>query len=333
MARFVLSAILLCLAIGQAGANDSVAEIKTGGLVLGRTDAIEMAREDLFVSLDEIAVSYTFRNQSDTEIETVVAFPMPDIQVNPWGDTALPDLAGDNFLDFSVTVDGQPVKVNLQQRAFAAELDITDDLQRHAIALFPFADGIEAQLDALPADLIDEWQSRGIVRLDRYDIGTGMKVHRTPYWVLKSTYWWTMKFPAGMPVRVEHRYKPSVGGTAGVNFFQDGKFAGPAFAEYKARYCMDDGFTNAIVKRMRERKAEYPPFTEARIAYVLRTAANWAGTVGTFTLTVDKGAPQNLVSFCGKNVRKLDATTFEMRIDDFLPERDLDLLFLKPAGW
>jgi hypothetical protein len=39
------------------------------------------------------------------------------------------------------------------------------------------------------------------------------------------------------------------------------------------------------------------------------------------------------VSFCGKNVRKLDGTTFEMRVDDFYPERDLDILFLKPAGW
>jgi len=101
----------------------------------------------------------------------------------------------------------------------------------------------------------------------------------------------------------------------------------------KARYCVDDGFTNAILKRMREWNAEYPPFAEARIAYVLKTAANWARTVGTSNLTVDKGAPENLLSSCGKNVRKFDTTTFKMRVDDFYPERDLDNLFLKPAGW
>lgn len=330
--RLLLLSLFMC-APAAALANDSVAEIKTGGLVLGRTDDIAMEREDLFVSMDQISVSYTFRNRSDRDIETVVAFPMPDIQQNPWGDTALPGTAGDNFLGFSATVDGQPVVVQLQQRAWAAGLDVTDDLQRNGIPLFPFVHDMEARLDALPDDLIRDWQSRGLVRIDRYDVGSGMKDHRTPFWVLKSAYWWKMTFPASLPVRVEHRYKPSVGGTAGVNFFQDGRFAGPAFRQYQQQYCIDEAFTRAIERRMRQNKSEYPPFTESRISYVLKTAGNWAGTVGRFTLTVDKGAPENLVSFCGSNVRKIGPTMFEMQVDGFYPERDLDILFLKPAGW
>jgi hypothetical protein len=329
MMRFVVLGLLLLAS--PAVANDSIAELKTGGLVLGRTDAITMAREDLFVSLDKVQVSYTFRNHTNQDIDTIVAFPMPDIQVNPLGDTALPVAKDDNFLDFSAQVDGQPVTVTLEQRAHAARLDVTADLAQHVIPLFPFSPKAEAALAKLPDETIHQLQARGLVRIETYDTGSGMQEHRTPAWVLKSTYWWRMTFPAGLPVRVDHSYRPSVGGSVGVNFFEDGKFGGSAYDDYARRYCMDAAFERAIQRRMRERKMAYPPFSESRISYVLMTAANWAGTVGKYKLTVDKTDPQNLVSFCGKNVRKLNATTFEMSVDDFYPERDLDILFLKPT--
>ena len=70
---------------------------------------------------------------------------------------------------------------------------------------------------------------------------------------------------------------------------------------------------------------------EQRIEYVLTTGGNWAlGTIGDFKLTIDKGDPDNLVSFCGENVRKTGPTTFEMTAKDFYPERDLDILILHP---
>ena len=84
---------------------------------------------------------------------------------------------------------------------------------------------------------------------------------------------------------------------------------------------------------MKRRKSSYPPFTESRISYVLRTANNWAGPIGKFSVTVDKGSANNLVSFCGNNVRKLTPTTFEMTMRNFRPQRDFDVLFLRPAGW
>ena len=39
------------------------------------------------------------------------------------------------------------------------------------------------------------------------------------------------------------------------------------------------------------------------IEYVLTTGGNWAlGNIGEFNLTIDKGDPKNLVSFCGEGV-------------------------------
>ena len=51
--------------------------------------------------------------------------------------------------------------------------------------------------------------------------------------------------------------------------------------------------------------------------------------IGTFRLIVDKGDPATMVSFCGSNVRKTGPTTFEMVVKDYVPQRDIDILFLK----
>ncbi len=332
MLRSLAIAALVLAAAAPALANDSVAEIKTGGLVLTRTDAISMDSEELFISLDEIQVAYRFRNQTEEDVDTIVAFPMPDIQYNPYEGVALPDLKSDNFLGFSATIEGQPAAVQLEQRAFAGTLDVTDTLKQAGVPLFPFGDAAFEALKALPPDTIKDWQSRGIVFNDRYDVGKGMEDHPTPFWVLKSTYWWRMTFPAGQTIMVEHRYQPSVGATVGVNFFQDGRFAGPTYEDYRKRYCLDKGFETAVLKATAAQHSDYPPFFESRISYVLKTANNWAGPIGSFSLTVDKGSTENLVSFCGTGVRKIAPTQFEMTAKDFYPTRDFDVLILKPAG-
>ena len=72
---------------------------------------------------------------------------------------------------------------------------------------------------------------------------------------------------------------------------------------------------------------------ETWISYILTTGQNWYGSIGTFHLTVDKGATDNLVSFCGDGVKKTGPTTFELTYQDFWPERELNILILQPASW
>src|SRR5262245_54336329 len=64
-----------------ACANDSTAELATGGLVLTRNDDIEMRAEDLFVSAREISVRYRFFNRASRDVTVLVAFPMPDVTI------------------------------------------------------------------------------------------------------------------------------------------------------------------------------------------------------------------------------------------------------------
>src|SRR5262249_42117046 len=65
-----------------ARANDSTAELATGGLVFVRNDNVEMRSEDLMISTKEVQVRYRFFNKSDKAVTVLVAFPMPEITVD-----------------------------------------------------------------------------------------------------------------------------------------------------------------------------------------------------------------------------------------------------------
>jgi hypothetical protein len=157
-----------------------------------------------------------------------------------------------------------------------------------------------------------------------------MKNERTPLWTLKSTYWWRSTFPAGRDVEVSHSYQPSTGGTSGLTFYFEGKFQGD-YEDYKRRYCIDAAFEKAVRKAEAESGEGYAPLMEQRIQYVLTTGGNWAlGNIGDFKLTVDKGDPGNIVSFCGEDVRKTGPTTFEMTAKEYYPARDIEILILHP---
>ena len=125
-----------------------------------------------------------------------------------------------------------------------------------------------------------------------------------------------------------HRYRPAVGATAGLGFYWS-NHRGEPWDAYARKYCMDDAFERAI-RRATGAATDGPGLFENRIDYLLTSGGNWAnGTIGTFHLTVDKGSPDNLVSFCGPGVRKTGPTTFEMTVKDFYPTEDIHILLLQ----
>jgi hypothetical protein len=341
MSMKITSALILAgamaLPVAPALANDTMAEIATGGLVFVRTDAVAIASEDLYISPDEVRVAYQFRNDTSEDVEAIVAFPMPNIANNPYGDVSLPEPGVDNFLSFTVEAGGKPISPALEQRAFSAELDVTAELKAAAVPVNPVSEAAVAAIRRLPEAKLLDWQVRGIVTKDPYEDPDA--AGWLPAWTMKSTYWWKMKFPAGRLVPVRHTYKPSVGGTTGITFFFDGKVGGPYLAEYRAKYCLDAGIERAMVNSAKQNDG-YPAYWENWISYVLTTGGHWGGsTIEKFTLTIDKGDPQNLLSFCGEGVKKIGPTTFQMVAENFYPARDLDILLLKkfddrslPAG-
>ncbi|CAO4170271.1 DUF4424 family protein [Methylorubrum extorquens] len=64
------------------------------------------------------------------------------------------------------------------------------------------------------------------------------------------------------------------------------------------------------------------------VPYIVTTARNWAGRIGRFTLTVDQGRADALVSFCRQGVRKTEPTTFVWEARDYVPDSDLRVLLV-----
>ena len=82
-----------------------------------RNDNVEMRAEDLLISAKEISVRYRFFNTSDKNVTVLVAFPLPEISIDePDQNIAVPTEDPVNFLAFTTTVNGQPVKTEIEQR-------------------------------------------------------------------------------------------------------------------------------------------------------------------------------------------------------------------------
>lgn len=331
MKKAVLGGLLGLTMASGAAANDTSAVLEAGGLVYTRQDSIDMLSEDLFISQDEIRVDYVFKNQGDTDLETLVAFPMPEIGGGLEFNAALDDFEHDNFMGFTVSQDGAEIEPELQQRVMVNGIDMTDEVRSKGVPLLPLSEATTAAIAKLPEDVQKDWETRGLILNTAYDPEKPVEPDYFPLWKLDTVYWWRTTFPAGQEVKVHHSYKPSVGGTVAMTFIQDGKPT-PQLDEYRERYCLDDSLVNTAIKL--EKQQNYDAgvyYYEKWLSYILTTGANWAGPIGKFKLTVDKGSEKNYVSFCGDNVRKVGPTTFEMTATDFYPEKDLHILLVVPA--
>ena len=139
MSRTAVAIIAAGLAaMGSAIANDSSAELGTGGLIFVRNDDVEMRSEDLSISTREVNVRYRFFNKSDKDVTVLVAFPMPEIRIDgPDDNIAIPTEDPVNLLAFSTIADGRPVATQVEQRVYAFGLDRTQMLRDLGIPLAP----------------------------------------------------------------------------------------------------------------------------------------------------------------------------------------------------
>jgi hypothetical protein len=331
MRRSAAALVLVATIAAPALANDSSAELATGGLIFVRNDDIEMRAEDLAISTKEISVRYRFFNNSPKDVTALVAFPMPEIRIDDPDDTiSVPTDDPQNILGFTTTVDGRAVATKVEQKVYAAGLDRTELLRSLGVPLAPHLPGTNETLDRLPADRQAELVRLGIAQITEFDIGKGMERHLEARWALHTTYYWEQTFKAQSELVVEHRYKPSVGESVQTSLGGPDAADQDWYQQYKLKYCMDNTFLDAIEKARVASKSEFGgPFSEARIAYILKTGGNWAGPIKDFRLVVDQEDADNLVSFCGDDVTRIGPTQFEMRKADFFPETDFFLLILR----
>ena len=327
--------LLACVLLGafaMAGAaaftgDDTVDEALTGGLVIGQSRGIDMVSEDLFISADQIRVRYVFRNRTARPIRTSISIPVPDFDQAADGVTARPS-------GFATRVDGQPVRMSVTHRALVRGTDRSAMLRRLHIPIgTPTDDMYEAgglAIGRLPRSQQDWLVDLGIAHQSGYFDGTNEHRLFSPAWTVRETWQWQQSFPVGRDVAIELRYRPATGGYPATSLYRP---------EYRRnfgrtamnRHCIDQAFVDALDRIVERLDSDNPLIPEQWISYNLTSGGNWRAPIGDFRLVVDKGRPDNIVSFCGEGVRRISPTRFEVRHRNWTPNRDLNILILGPG--
>lgn len=321
----LLASALAVTFAAPALANDSMAETAIGGLTLTKSADVVMESEELFVSEEKITVDYVFTNTSAKDIETLVAFPLPDIENGP-EDVNRPDFAKE--LDFKTTIDGRPAELKLVQTVSVKGVDLTARVRAAGLPLIPDPE-FEEKVKALAPDVRNGLVAAGALKNDGDDANPYWNAH----WTTKTTVTRTQVFLAGKQVKVSHSYKPFVGGSVGsilMPSLRNQPDLAKEVAAYRAKYCVDDAFVKGFDAARGKMKDALQ--SDLWIGYVLTSGANWSGPIRHFRLVVDKGDPKNLVSFCATGVKKIAPTRFEVVYENFTPKQNLNVLIVRPPS-
>ena len=304
----------ICFA-SSAIANDSTGYVGTGGIQYLKNKNIAMQSEELFISKEKIKVDYHFKNLSQRDITETVLFPLPKVQNYIEYDYA--DVKG--LIDsFRVTVNGKALKPKTHVRAFlpSNEDQYINDGDFQADVTTTLLDcGLTEQ------ELMQPWQQEDTHPQTQQKIRAcknpkiqqllAIQDEDVIRWQSQVIYSWQQTFKANTITQVSHQYQPLVGGS--VSLYPD---------EYNQQFCMNQNFK----KGLKRAQSEHAPFSA--LSYILTTGANWAKPIQNFKLTIQR-EPNELVSFCWKgDVKKISSTQFQMVEKNFVPQQDLDVIFV-----
>ena len=315
----------LLLATTGAMGDDSSAALAAGGIVFTKGTPVRMKAEDLYISPKAVRIRFEFVNDCAKDVDTLVAFPLPDIDTNEFTESAVGTVTADpvNFIGFKAEVDGKPVSFRVEQRAFYKGKDVTALLKSVGAPLnvvvndsYKIMDGLSPakRKVLLDADLADAYEN-------------SESIH--PHWLVRTNFYWTQRFPAHRTVVIEHSYQP----VTGQSLFSKSDMTDRGSTDTRD-FCIDASAKAKIIAMTvaREKaKAENGNYLNAyRTDYILKTANNWHGPIGRFHLTLDKLKPDNLLLLCWDGaLKKTGPATFEDTRLNFAPTRDIHMLVLE----
>lgn len=348
--RFVGWLIGLALLCGGASANDSASELAAGGIVLVKTDAITMQRENLHLSPAEVRVRYEMRNDTGQPVTLRVAFPMPELpSLTPGGritstggyNIMMEQPTDPNFLRFRVRADGREVTPEAEVRAELPDgRNITAELIKIGGMLLVLRTGLYFPPDDPD---IDPSMRTALEKLGAVE-ALDDKGYRLP-WTTRITYHWMQTFAPGVTV-IEHSYRPILG----FRFIapeKNGRFSGSGDGDPAQVFCIAGATADAaraLSQRLGEERLRRDNSVDTylngfTLGYILQTARNWRGPIGSFNLTVEggpvgvEGATElkktDIVSFCfDLPLRQTAPLRFEATAQNYVPKQDLRILFV-----
>jgi Domain of unknown function (DUF4424) len=318
--RGCITAIFATLAmLAPARADDGAASLAVGGIQFTRNRAIRMSSEDLYVSPDNVRVRFAFENTTDNDVVTMIAFPLPDIDLDRWGGRPeyLGKMKGDplNFVGFRVSVNGRLVRFNTEQRAFLHGKDVTALLKASGVAL--------NQLGQVPAGMELAGISKARQNLLEAHGLVDPDGNLFPMWTVRTRFFWIQVFPRHATVVIEHSYHP-IDGTENSS---EGAIGGPDFSK---RYCVDASSRARVNALARNRRPNDPEGTALETDYILKTAKTWSGPIGAFHMTLDKLDADSVLSLCWDGrLKKTGPTTYEFSQPNYVPTRDIEMAVLR----
>ena len=314
-----------CLASAPAAlADDSSAMLGAGGIVLTKSADIRMVSEDLYLSPNAVRVHYTFVNDSKKDIDTIVAFPLPDVDNYEFSESPIGSTleTTPNFVGFKLAVDGKAITPTAEERAIYKGKDVSAEVRAAGLPLNIVIGGGYEKLEKISRTV-----RANLVQADLIDNDPGDPVHAK--WLTQTKFWWHQRFPAGKTVSVDHSYQPVTGRTFFSKYTLSSK---QELAGYVKDYCLDAGTTAAIRAGFAamKRPAMEGMFNQSTTEFVIVTANNWKGPIGRFHLTIDKLKPDNILSLCwGATLKKTGGTRFESTLTNFAPKNDIRFLVLE----
>ncbi|KQW87778.1 hypothetical protein ASC94_25040 [Massilia sp. Root418] len=308
--NFALAALLLP---GLALANDGIGGVSAGGIVFRKTGAIAMKKEVLTVSHALISVDYEFVNESPADVEETIIFPLPAYPASEQpSDTYFGRPGG-----FSIKVDGRNVSYSTVVQASLDGVDVTAQLRKLGLtdAQIAFHPSFAPAANVAP---FTAQQRQQLTRLKL--IGEGAIGSVGPMWDIQVNYVWKQKFPTNKVVRVHHEYRPFVSAGPGESGMDD---------DTARQYCADAAFLKSWRKLAAHNGGpEAAYLNAAKVSYILKTGNTWKNGIEDFTLNVVKSDPSELVSLCFPGTfKKTDPKTYQVRLRNFKPERDLEVYF------
>ena len=330
-----IALLLLTFAAPILHADDGAASIAAGGLVLmKREPRITMAKEVLRIGLSKVVVDYEFRNDSDQDVTTVVAFPVPPYEFG----TGERVFGNPGFDDFKLSIEGAPVQFKVETRAFVGKREITALLASEHIDAASFGH-TDLETDQQPHDL-DHSSAASRQKL----LAAGAFEDMEPNWRVEKKYYWTQTFPARQTVHIRHSYSPVLGGTNSVSYGLQGKRKDP-----DEKYYVDEINSLCLEPQLRQRLLQLSQKKDMSVPFnyvdfILTTANTWKTPIEDFTLIVDRPTPdksavtkplavprrnETLVSFCWNGpVQKTDSMHFTVHATNFVPTKELRVGFI-----
>jgi hypothetical protein len=311
--------LLLCLSLTPAIADDGAASIAAGGLVMRREPRITMAREVLTISLGKVIVDYDLRNDTDADITTEVAFPIPPFSAESNFERT-PSESG--FETFKLWVEGEPVKYQTDLHAFVGTRDVTATLNRYHLDIATLGD----RIGKLPVAAKKSLKEQKV-------LSTVAEYPDTFYtnWTVHKSYFWSQTFPAHATVHIRHTYSPVVGYS---QVYPD-ILIPPARPSTRAAESADTRFNREEFTSLCPSPASVEKLSHANgiiepvwVDFILTTANTWKRPIEDFTLNVERTDPKETVSFCWNGpVEQLDANHFTAHATNLIPTKNLHIGF------